>query len=126
MRTHTAVAAILLFGVPVGAQEAREEDRPRLTVGVSALHQLTVIGGYESNRVPFGLHVGWRMSDRIGVQADIVQYRESLGVFDLGEEIRTLRWWTGGAVFYFNDTGRIRPHAHAGVELLSTRTTTAP
>ena len=116
MRTIAVAVAVLLCAVPVAAQRTEpDHDRQRVTVGVSTQHFLTVIGGYESNPLPFGLHVGWRATDRIGLQADIVQYRESLG-FD--EEVRTLRWWTGATVFHFNDRGPLRPHLFAGGELL--------
>ena len=60
------------------------------------------------------------LNDRIGLQGEIVQYHESLGLdpFSGGEHIRTLRWWMGGATFHFNDRGRLRPHVLAGFEML--------
>ena len=72
MRLIIIIAMILLSARPAAAQPA-DPDRPRLTVGVSTLHQFTVLGGYESNPVPLGLHAGWRMNDRLGLHTDIVQ-----------------------------------------------------
>ena len=120
-----ALAVALLFAVPAAAQEPEPEPEPdprRVTVGVSARHYLSVWGGsFDSEPVPLGLHVGYRFSDRFGVHADIVQRRERQGL-RFGEEspgvVRTLRWWTGGAVFHLADKGRVRPHLLTGVELL--------
>ena len=91
---------------------APEPAPPRWTAGVSVLHSY--------GEPPIGVHVGWRMSDRVSLQADVVQLRESHGYDEYlgGEELRTIRWWTGDALYHFNGRGRIRPHLLAGVELM--------
>ena len=124
MRIIVTIAMILLSAQFAVAQPADPDGPKRLTLGVSTLHQFTVIGGYETNFVPLGLHAGWRLNNRIGLHADIMHDRESHGFdeYSGGEDIRTLRWWTGGATFHFNDCGRLRPHLLAGFEMLADST----
>ena len=118
-----AVAVVLAPAAPAVAQTpdpAPEPAPPRWTAGVSVLHSY--------GEPPIGVHVGWRMSDRVSLQADVVQLRESHGYDEYlgGEEIRTIRWWTGDALYHFNGRGRIRPHLLAGVELMIDKDNTVP
>ncbi len=84
MRIIVTIAMILLSAQFAAAQPADPDGPKRLTLGVSTLHQFTVIGGYETNFVPLGLHAGWRLNDRLGLHADIMQDRESHGFDEYG------------------------------------------
>ena len=85
-----AVAVVLAPAAPAVAQTpdpAPEPAPPRWTAGVSVMH----LYGY--GELPIGVHVGWRMSDRVSLQADVVQLRESqYNEYLGGEQIRTIRW----------------------------------
>ena len=61
MRIIVTIAMILLSAQFAAVQPADPDGPKRLTLGVSTLHQFTVIGGYETNFVPLGLHAGWRL-----------------------------------------------------------------
>ena len=114
-----AVAVVLASAAPAVAQTpdpAPEPAPPRWTAGVSVIHHLFA----EDGEPPLGVHVGWRMSDRVSFQADVVQLRESYGYDEYfgGERIRTIRWWMGGALYHFTGRGPIQPHLLAGGEMM--------
>ena len=106
-----AVAVVLAPAAPAVAQTpdpAPEPAPPRWTAGVSSVMHFY-------GELPIGVHVGWRMSDRVSLQADVVQLRESYGYNEYlgGEEIRTIRWWMGDALYHFTGRGQIQPHLTA-------------